>query len=51
MKVFETTDIDKGWDGTFNGTPQPMGVFVYQVEAVTSIGTKFEKHGNVTLVR
>ncbi len=51
VKVFETTDIDKGWDGTYNGTPQPMGVFVYQVEAVTSIGTKFEKHGNVTLVR
>ena len=50
-KVFETTDITKGWDGTFNGTPQPMGVFIYQIEAVTSIGTKFVKHGNLTLIR
>lgn len=50
-KVFETTDISKGWDGTFNGTPQPMGVFVYQIEAVTSTGRKFIKNGNLTLIR
>ncbi len=49
--VFETSDIDKGWDGTFNGTPQPMGVFVYEVEAVTSTGILFQKHGNTTLIR
>ncbi len=49
--VFETNDIGKGWDGTYNGTPQPMGVFVYQVQAVTSSGRVFEKHGNVTLIR
>ncbi|MES2704506.1 MAG: choice-of-anchor L domain-containing protein [Bacteroidota bacterium] len=49
--VFETTDIDKGWDGQYNGVPQPFGVFVYQVEAVTSTGRIFEKHGNVTLIR
>jgi gliding motility-associated-like protein len=49
--VFETTDIDKGWDGTFNGTPQAMGVFVYEVEAVTSTGILFQKHGNTTLIR
>ncbi len=49
--VFQTTDIDKGWDGEYNGTPQPTGVFVYQVQAVTSDGKIFEKHGNVTLIR
>jgi len=49
--VFETNDINKGWDGTYKGTPQPIGVFIYQVEAVTSIGTRIEKHGNVTLIR
>jgi gliding motility-associated-like protein len=31
--VFETKDIDKGWNGEFNGVPQPFGVYVYQVEA------------------
>ncbi len=51
VKVFETSDIDAGWDGTFNGTPQPFGVYVYEINAVTSAGTTFIKHGNVTLVR
>lgn len=49
--VFETTDIDKGWDGTYNGAPQSMGVFVYDVQAVTSAGKLFQKHGNTTLIR
>ncbi len=50
-KVFETTDIDKGWDGTFNGTPQPFDVYIYEVSATTSEGTPFQKNGNVTLIR
>jgi gliding motility-associated-like protein len=49
--VFETTNIDAGWDGTYNGTPQPLGVYIYDIEAVTDSGTVFEKHGNVTLLR
>ncbi len=49
--VFETTDIDKGWDGEFNGVPQPLGVYVYEVSATTSTGKIFEKHGNTTLLR
>ncbi len=49
--VFETNNIDAGWDGTYNGKPQPLGVFVYEVEAVTSTGKIFHKAGNVTLLR
>jgi gliding motility-associated-like protein len=51
VKVFETTDISKGWDGTFNGKPQPFGVYIYEAGAVTSSGRDFVKHGNVTLIR
>ena len=50
-KVFESNDIDAGWDGTINGTPQPMGVYVYEVQAVTPTGRVFTKHGNITLIR
>ncbi len=50
-KVFETSDIDKGWDGTYNGVPQPFGVYIYQVEAATLTGKIFSKQGNVTLIR
>ena len=49
--VFETTDLNKGWDGTFNGKPQPMGVYVYVIEAFTSTNDRFFKQGNVTLIR
>jgi gliding motility-associated-like protein len=51
VKVFETTDMSKGWDGKLNGTPQPFGVFIYEVSATTSTGRQFVKHGNVTLIR
>jgi gliding motility-associated-like protein len=51
VKMFETSDINKGWDGTFNGEPQPMGVYVYTVEAVSNTGKPFVNQGNVTLVR
>lgn len=50
-KVFDTKNIDEGWDGKYNGTAQPFGVYVYEIEAVTSAGTTFRKHGNVTLIR
>jgi gliding motility-associated-like protein len=49
--VFETTDPDKGWDGTINGVPQPAGVYVYQLQAKDKLGKPIEKHGNVTLMR
>jgi gliding motility-associated-like protein len=51
VKVFETTNIDEGWDGTYKGKPQPEGVYVYQINAVTSSGKPFVKHGNITLIR
>jgi gliding motility-associated-like protein len=50
-KMFETKDINQGWDGTFGGKPQPMGVYVYTIEAVTASGKKIVKQGNLTLIR
>ncbi len=49
--LFETNNIDKGWDGTYNGQPQPLAVYVYEVQAVTSSGAIFNKKGNVTIIR
>lgn len=50
-KVFESTDVNQGWDGNFNGQPQPIGVYVYTIEAVSNKGNSFVKQGNVTLIR
>jgi gliding motility-associated-like protein len=49
--IFETKDINKGWDGTHKGAFQPIGTYVYSISAVTSFGKKFEKTGNVSLIR
>ena len=49
--IFETTNIDEGWDGRFNGQPQPIGVYVYVADAETFMGKNFHKKGNITLLR
>ncbi len=49
--VFESTDINKGWNGQYNGKPQPLGSYVYIIDAKTSTGQRFSKQGNVTLIR
>lgn len=51
VKVFETTNIDQGWDGTYNGKPQPTGVYIYTIEAMTENSKPFVHQGNVTLIR
>lgn len=50
--VFETTELDTGWDGTIRGKPANGGVYVYLIRAYsyTSDEPK-ELKGNVTLVR
>jgi gliding motility-associated-like protein len=50
-KMFETKDINEGWDGMVSGQPQPMGVYVYYLEATTPTGRTVIKQGNVTLLR
>lgn len=35
--LFETNDISQGWDGNFNGVPQNMDSYVYQVSVETYI--------------
>jgi gliding motility-associated-like protein len=49
--VFETSNIEEGWDGTYKGVPQPLGVYVYDISAISSTGNAFSKTGNLTLLR
>lgn len=50
-KVYSSTNPDAGWDGNYNGQPQPAGVYMYVIDAVTDSGKTFTKQGNVTLLR
>jgi gliding motility-associated-like protein len=49
--LFISTSIQNGWDGTYKGTKEPVGVYVYLVEAVMNDGRSVTKKGTVTLIR
>ena len=51
QKVFESHDVNHGWDGTFNGKQLNSEVFVYYVHATTKYGEVIEIKGDVSLVR
>jgi gliding motility-associated-like protein len=50
-KVFETTDLDTGWDGTFRGKKMNKAVFVYYLKGFFNDGSEFNQKGDVTLIR
>ncbi|GIV33895.1 MAG: hypothetical protein KatS3mg031_1430 [Chitinophagales bacterium] len=49
--VFATQDISAGWDGTYKGREQEMGVYAFYIKALTRDGDIILKNGNITLVR
>ncbi|MCO6500827.1 MAG: SBBP repeat-containing protein [Vicingus serpentipes] len=50
-KVFETTDLNKGWNGVFRGEPMNKAVFVYYLQGTFVDGSEFNQKGDVTLIR
>lgn len=51
-QIFSSSDPASGWDGTFNGTLCPEGVYTYRVIFRDSSSGKTEDyHGHVTLLR
>ncbi len=50
--IYETTSTNgNGWDGNFNDKEQPVGVYVYRIEAKFKDGQIENHQGNVTLLR
>lgn len=49
--VFQSNTPYQGWDGTFNGVAQPMGVYAYTLDATFDDGSKTTKKGDITLIR
>ena len=49
--IFESSDIDIGWDGYFNGQLCESGVYVWQVSGKCRNGESFFKRGDVTLFK
>ncbi len=49
--VFESNSQDVGWDGTFNGQPQPLEAYGYVLNVSFIDGTAKLLKGNITLLR
>ncbi|MBS1628507.1 MAG: gliding motility-associated C-terminal domain-containing protein [Bacteroidetes bacterium] len=51
QEIFSTTDIRRGWDGTWQGEPQPTGVYQYLIRVGYADQTIETYKGDVTLIR
>lgn len=51
QKVFETRQVDKGWDGSYEGGVAPPDVYGYYLRVRCISGGEYEKKGNVTVIR
>ncbi|TDQ10143.1 Ig-like domain-containing protein [Pedobacter metabolipauper] len=49
--IYESLNVQSGWDGTFKGEIQPNGVYVYYLEVEFNDGSKTTKKGTITLLR
>lgn len=49
--VFETTSLNQGWDGTYNGIPQEMDAYSYFISYITYKDEPVSKTGSFILLR
>ncbi|HRH70302.1 MAG TPA: gliding motility-associated C-terminal domain-containing protein [Flavobacteriales bacterium] len=50
-RLFSTTSVGNGWDGTVDGDQSTSGVYLYTLTARTEDGDELVRTGNITLVR
>jgi len=48
--IFESIDVNLGWDGTYKGETVPVGSYGYVITYLSTDGTLMEKKGNVTVI-
>jgi gliding motility-associated-like protein len=50
-KVFESTDKEFEWDGTYKGEPQSPGIYIYQMRVVYLDSHEENLNGSISLIR
>jgi gliding motility-associated-like protein len=48
--IFESSDIDKGWDGTYKGKSCEQGVYDYYLQGTCINDESIRKKGNISLI-
>lgn len=51
QKIFESNDINKGWDGSYKGNQQSMDTYVWMISLMDAQGKGQQARGTVVLVR
>jgi gliding motility-associated-like protein len=51
QKLFETHDINEGWDGTYKGSDAPAQAYVYLIKLRDAQGNEIVRSGSVVLIR
>jgi gliding motility-associated-like protein len=51
QEIFQTNSIHPGWDGTYDGQPAPVDVYVYDIYIVMANGKEISLRGMVNLIR
>lgn len=49
--IFMSTELQKGWNGTYHEKPCPQDVYVYRIDLEFTDGKRITKVGDVTLLR
>jgi len=49
--IFESNDLNKGWNGSYQGKAVAPDVFTYQLRAICFDGQDYYTKGNITLIR
>ncbi len=49
--VFQSSNPNQGWNGYYRGILQPQEVYVYVLDVTYSDNTKYQKKGDITLLR
>ncbi len=50
-KVFFSTSLEQGWDGTYNGQNAPEGIYVVEIEGIDVFGEAYHLKQKVMLIR
>ncbi len=51
QELFETNDMQQGWDGLYKGEKQPIETYTYTAKGITFMGKEITIQGYVTLIR
>ena len=51
MVIYEASNPDFRWDGTYKDVPVPEGVYVYLLKATGKNGRQYQRKGTITVLR